>query len=46
MKLPEKCEPLNLYYKAPFHFRLDLRQTRNLNLATATRIEIVRPEVV
>ncbi len=29
MKLPEKCELSNLFYKATFHFRLDLRQTRN-----------------
>ncbi len=51
MKLPEKCELSNLFefafYKATFHFRLDFRQTRILNLATCTRLEIVvRLEVV
>ena len=46
MKLPEKCELSNLFYKAAFHFRLDFRQTRDLNLATVTRLEIVRLEVV
>ncbi len=28
MKLPEKCELSNLFYKATFHFRLDFGQTR------------------
>ncbi len=36
--LHEKCELLNLFYQATFHFKLDFRQTRILNLATATRL--------
>ena len=39
MKLHEKCELLNIFYVATFHFKLDFRQTRILNLATATRPE-------
>ncbi len=46
MKLHETSELSNLFYKAKFHFRLDFRQTRILNIATATRLEIVRLEVV
>ncbi len=43
MKLNEKCKLSNLFYKATFH--LDFRQIRILNIATATRLEIVRLEV-
>ncbi len=41
MKLHERCELSNLFYKATFHSKLDFRQTRILNLATSTRLEIV-----
>ncbi len=44
MKLQEKCELSNLFYKATFHIRLDFRQTRILNMATATRLKMVRLE--
>ncbi len=46
MKLHEKCELSNLFSKETFHFRLDFRQTRILNIATATKLEIVRLEEV
>ncbi len=36
MKLHEKCELSNLFYKTTFHLRFDFRQTRILNIATAT----------
>ncbi len=45
MKLHEKYELLNLLYNATVHFRLDFRQTRIPNIATATRLKIVRLQV-
>ncbi len=46
MKLHEKCALSNPFYKATFHFKLDFRQTRILNIAIATRLEVARLEVV
>ncbi len=38
MKLHEKCKLWNLFNKATFHFRLDFRLNRILNIASATRL--------